>query len=330
MIDTSSTASRKERESSKRYESPKRRESSKGQGSTKDQEPTMRRGYFASLLRRPLALVAHVVLALAVIAAVFASVYPVDPLKQNLMSSLMPPSLKVDSFPGSQAAMPAFMGTDALGRDLMARILLAIRISLAVSFLAVLIATVVGVFLGLIAGFLGGVLDSVIMRIVDALLSLPFVVLAIAVVAAIGPGLVNVALVLGLTGWVTFAKLVRGEVLRIKQYSFIEAAYATGCSGRRILFRHILPQASGIILVNATLTMGQMIISEATLSFLGLGVPPPTPTLGGILSDAQQTFFAAWWIVVFPGLVLMAIILAINIAGDFLRDYFDPAEEGAR
>ncbi|MDX9827728.1 MAG: ABC transporter permease [Spirochaetia bacterium] len=298
-----------------------------------DAKPTAspkQRRYFATLLRHPLALAAHVVLALAVIAAVFTSVYPVDPLKQNLMSSLMPPSLKIDTFPGSQSAMPALMGTDALGRDLAARIILAVRISLSVSFLAVLIATVVGVFLGLIAGYVGGVLDSVIMRIVDALLSLPFVVLAIAVVAAIGPGLMNVALVLGLTGWVTFTKLVRGEVLRIKEYSFIEAAHSTGCSGRRILFRHILPQTSGLILVNATLTMGQMIISEATLSFLGLGVPPPTPTLGGILSDAQQTFFAAWWIVVFPGLVLMAIILAINLAGDFLRDYYNPGQEDAR
>jgi len=292
--------------------------------------PSPRRRYFATLLRHPLALAAHVVLALAVIAAVFASVYPVDPLKQNLMSSLMPPSLKVDTFPGSQATMPALMGTDALGRDLASRVILAIRISLAVSVLAVAIATVVGVCLGLVAGYAGGIVDSVIMRIVDALLSLPFVVLAIAVVAAIGPGLTNVALVLGLTGWVTFAKLVRGEVLRIKEYSFVEAAHATGCSGTRILFRHILPQTSGIILVNATLTLGQMIISEATLSFLGLGVPPPTPTLGGILSDAQQTFFAAWWIVVFPGLALMAIILAINIAGDFLRDYYDPSGEGAR
>jgi len=284
--------------------------------------------YIAVLRRHPLAFAAHVVLALAVLAAILASVYPVDPLKQNLMGSLMPPSLKVDHFPGSQSTFPAFLGTDSLGRDLAARIILAIRISLAVSFLAVLIATVVGVFLGLVAGYAGGILDSVIMRVVDALLSLPFVVLAIAVVAAIGPGLTNVALVLGLTGWVTFAKLVRGEVLRIREYSFIEAADSIGCSGTRILFRHILPQTTGIILVNATLTMGQMIISEATLS--GLGVPPPTPTLGAILSDAQQTFFAAWWIVVFPGLALMAIILAINIVGDFLRDYFEPGEAGAR
>jgi peptide/nickel transport system permease protein len=284
----------------------------------------------ASLRRRPLALAAHIVLAMAVIAAVFASAYPVDPLKQDLMSSLMPPRLHVDSLPGSQTNLPAFLGTDSLGRDLSSRILLAIRISLALSFLAVLIATAVGVALGLIAGYVGGVVDTVTMRVVDALLSLPFVVLAIAVVAAIGPGLTNVALVLGLTGWVTFTKLVRGEVLRIREYSFVEAADSIGCSRPRILVRHILPQTFGLILVNATLTMGQMIISEATLSFLGLGVPSPTPTLGGILADAQQTFFAAWWIVVFPGVVLMLIILAINIVGDHLRDYFEPRETDAR
>jgi peptide/nickel transport system permease protein len=286
--------------------------------------------YFAALGRHPIVLAAHIVLALAALSAIFAGAYPADPYKQDLMRSLAPPSLSSDQMPGSQASFPALLGTDSLGRDLMARSLLAIRISLVVSFLSMVIATVVGVLLGLVSGYAGGVVDSVIMRVVDALMSLPFVVLAIAVVAAIGPGLTNVALVLGFTGWVTFAKLVRGEVLRVKEYSFIEAADAIGCAAPRILFRHILPQTMGLILVNATLTMGQMMISEATLSFLGLGVPAPTPTLGGILSDAQQTFFSAWWIVVFPGLALMAIILSINVVGDFLRDYFDPSEASAR
>jgi len=286
--------------------------------------PSRRSRYWSSLVHRPVAFGAHIVFALSVIAAVLASAYPIDPLKQDLMSSLMPPTFQVDHFPGSKSTLPAVMGTDSLGRDLAARILLAVRISLTVSFLAMVIATAVGVALGLIAGYFGGAVDSIIMRVVDALLSLPFVVLAIAVVAAIGPGLMNVALVLGFTGWVTFAKLVRGEVLRIREYSYIEAAHSIGCSHPRILLRHIFPQTSGIILVNSTLTMGQMIIAEATLSFLGLGVPSPTPTLGGILSDAQQTFFAAWWIVVFPGVVLMAIILSINVVGDFLRDHYDP------
>ncbi|MDC7125195.1 MAG: ABC transporter permease [Spirochaetales bacterium] len=288
------------------------------------------KGYFGVLVKHPLALIAHIILLLAVIAAVFANFFPADALEQDLMSSLLPPTLHADSFPGAASSFPHILGTDSLGRDLTARILLAIRISLLVSFFSVVIAMIVGVTLGLVSGYIGGAVDNVIMRIVDALMSLPFVVLAIAVVAAIGPGLINVALVLGFTGWVTFAKLVRGEVLRIREYSFIEAANSIGCSSIRILIKHILPQTMGIILVNATLTMGQMIVSEATLSFLGLGVPAPTPTLGGILADAQQTFFAAWWIMVFPGLILMAIILSINIIGDFLRDYFDTSEAGSR
>jgi len=291
---------------------------------------TAKRNYLGTLIRHPLALIAHLMLAAAILAAILASLYPSDPLAQDLMSSLMAPSLQADTFPGAATSFPHILGTDSLGRDLAARIMLATRISLAVSFLSVLIACTVGVALGLVAGYAGGIVDSVIMRVVDALMSLPFVVLAIAVVAAIGPGLTNVALVLGFTGWVSFAKLVRGEVLRIKEYSFVEAAESIGCSAPRILLRHILPQTAGIVLVNATLTMGQMIISEATLSFLGLGVPAPTPTLGGILADAQQTFFAAWWIVVYPGLALMAIILSINLVGDFLRDYFDPSEADSR
>ncbi len=282
------------------------------------------RRYARALCRHPAALVAHAVLLLIVLVALFASAYPVDPLQQDLMSSLMPPSLRADPIFGSANALPPFLGTDSLGRDLASRIALAIQISFAVATLAVGIAVLVGVPLGLLSGYFGGTIDSVVMRLVDALLSLPFVVLAIAVVAAVGSGLVNVALVLGLTGWVTFAKLVRAEVLQIRESTYVEAARATGCSHARILTLHVLPQTVGIILVNATLTMGQMIMAEATLSFLGLGIPLPTPTLGGILSDAQQTFFAGWWIVVFPGIALILVVLSINMVGDFLRDYFDP------
>lgn len=283
------------------------------------------RSYWSALVANPLALAAHVVLALAIVGALGAFWYPVDPMAQDLMSSLTPPSLEANTFPGAVSTLPPLLGTDSLGRDLLSRIFLGTAISLAVSFFSVVIALVVGVVLGLVAGYWGGALDSVIMRVVDALMSLPFVVLAIAVVAAIGPGLANVALVLGFTGWVSFAKLIRGEVLRIKEFSFIEAAHAIGCRPWRILLRHILPQTLGLLLINVTLTMGQMIISEATLSFLGLGVPAPTPTLGGILADAQETFFSAWWIVVFPGIALMLLILAINLLGDFLRDYLDTA-----
>lgn len=277
------------------------------------------RQYLRATWRSKRVFAAHAVLFLMVLAAVLAPLYPIDPFDQRLAQSLRAPALIQE-----QNGLPALLGTDSLGRDLLARLLLATRISLMVGGLSVLIACLIGTSLGLVAGFLGGLVDAVIMRTVDALLSLPFVVVAITIVAAIGPGLVNIALILGLMGWVTFAKLVRGEVLRLREIDFVEAARSIGCSIGRILVRHIAPQVVGLVLVTITLTLGQMIITEATLSFLGLGIPPPTPTLGGILSDAQTFFFSAWWIVVFPGVFLMLIVLSVNIIGDFLRDYFDP------
>jgi len=232
--------------------------------------------------------------------------------------------LKAPTLSHKEGEFPRLLGTYPLGRDLLARLLQATRLSLLVGVLAVAVACGVGTLLGLLAGFVGGILDHVVMRVADALLALPFVVLAIAIVAAIGPSFANIIFVLGLTGWVTFAKLVRAEVLRIREMDHVEAARAIGCSQGRLLFVHVWPQVVGLVLVTITLTLGQMIIAEATLSFLGLGIPPPTPTLGGILSDAQTYFFSAWWIVVFPGIFLVAIVLCANLIGDFLRDYLDP------
>ncbi len=274
--------------------------------------------YFSRAFKYRAVAAAHVALLLIIIAAALADFYPLDPFEQDLMGSLNPPEIRnAEGFPG-------LMGTDPLGRDLAVRILLATRISLVVGGLSVAIACVVGTALGLLAGYLGGIVDAVIMRIVDALLALPFVVLGIAIVAAIGRSFFNIIFVLGFTGWITFAKLVRGQVLSLKEEAFIESARAVGSSVTRILTRHLLPQVGGIVLVTITLTLGQMIISEATLSFLGVGIPPSIPTLGGILNDSQTYLFSAWWIVVFPGLTLMALVLSFNMIGRFLRDYFDP------
>jgi peptide/nickel transport system permease protein len=295
-------------------------------------EPGLLRRYARSLRHDRRAAAAHLLLLLLLAAALLAPFYPADPMEQQLTRALSPPSTRAadTGIPGLGGdGPPSYLGTDDLGRDLAARLLLALRISLAVGGLSVAVAAGVGTVLGLLAGYFGGVVDSMIMRVVDALLSLPFVVLAIAIVAAIGPGLVNVAMVLGLTGWVTFARLVRGEVLRLRELPFIEAAHATGCSSLRILLRHLAPQVVGLVLVTITLSLGQMIIAEATLSFLGLGIPPPAPTLGGILSGAQQTFFAAWWVVVFPGVLLMLLVLSVNLVGDFMRDFLDPHVRGA-
>ena len=262
---------------------------------------------------------ALVLLLLILVVAIFADLYPIDANRQNLYHHLKAPTLS-----HNEGEFPRLLGTDPLGRDLLSRLLQATRLSLMVGILAVAVACGVGTLLGLLAGFVGGMLDHVVMRVADALLALPFVVLAIAIVAAIGPSFANIIFVLGLTGWVTFAKLVRAEVLRIREMDHVEAARAIGCSQWRLLFVHVWPQVIGLVLVTITLTLGQMIIAEATLSFLGLGIPPPTPTLGGILSDAQTYFFSAWWIVVFPGIFLVAIVLCANLIGDFLRDYLDP------
>lgn len=262
---------------------------------------------------------AHALLFIILLVAIIADLYPVSADRQDLSQHLRPPT-----FEHKQGEWPHVLGTDPLGRDLLARLLQATRLSLWVGGLAVAVACVIGTVLGLLAGFVGGVLDHLVMRLADALLALPFVVLAIAIVAVVGPSFSNIVIVLGLTGWVTFAKLVRGEVLRVREMDHVEAARAIGCPQWRILLVHVWPQVTGLVLVNITLSLGQMIISEATLSFLGLGIPPPTPTLGGILSDAQTYFFSAWWIVVFPGLFLMAIVLCVNLIGDFLRDYLDP------
>jgi len=262
---------------------------------------------------------AHLLLFIILVAALLADFYPIDANRQNLFHHLKAPTLS-----HKEGEFPRLLGTDPLGRDLLSRLLQATRLSLVVGLLAVAVACGVGTLLGLLAGFVGGLLDHIVMRLADALLALPFVVLAIAIVAAIGPSFANIIFVLGLTGWVTFAKLVRAEVLRIREMDHVEAARAIGCSRMRLLFVHVWPQVVGLVLVNITLTLGQMIIAEATLSFLGLGIPPPISTLGGILSDAQTYFFSAWWIVVFPGIFLVAIVLCVNLIGDYLRDYLDP------
>ncbi|MBS3813188.1 ABC transporter permease [Candidatus Bipolaricaulota bacterium] len=274
--------------------------------------------YFGRAFKYRTVTASHVAILFIVVAVALASFYPLDPFDQDLMGSLSAPGIR------NPEGFPNLMGTDPLGRDLAVRVLLATRISLIVGGLSVAIACVVGTTLGLLAGYLGGIVDAVIMRVVDALLALPFVVLGIAIVAAIGRSFFNIIFVLGFTGWITFAKLVRGQVLGLKEEAFIESARAIGSSVTRILARHLLPQVGGIVLVTITLTLGQMIISEATLSFLGVGIPPSIPTLGGILNDSQTYLFSAWWIVVFPGVVLMVIVLSFNMIGRFLRDYFDP------
>jgi peptide/nickel transport system permease protein len=269
------------------------------------------------------------VLTLVVLAAATASlVAPHPPLRQAIAKRLQPPGTPpavrtVDG--GTRLAGPVHVfGTDQLGRDILSRILHGGRISLLVALAAVLISGTTGTLFGLVAGYTGGLVDRVVMRIAEVQLAFPFILLVVSIVAVLGPGAGNVVLALGVSGWVAYAKLVRAQVLTLRELAFVEAARALGAGVGRIMFRQILPNTLSPVLVLASFSVAQMIVLESALSFLGLGVQPPTPTWGGMLADSRGYLATAWWLATFPGAVLMATVLAINILGDWLRDLLDP------
>jgi len=216
------------------------------------------------------------------------------------------------------------LGGDQLGRDILSRIIYGARISLTVGVTAVLLSGSLGMLLGLLAGYYGGRTDEVIMRLADIQLAIPTILLAIALVGVLGPSLRNLILVLGITGWVIYARTIRGVVLSLREQQFVEAARALGSGDRRTLFRCILPNVWTPAIVVASQQVGFMIILESALSFLGLGVQPPTPTWGGMIADGRGYLATAWHVTTFPGLALMATVLAINFFGDGLRDILDP------
>ena len=252
-------------------------------------------------------------------AAVLApQVAPWDPGRQMLMKRLRPPAWQ------ARGLREHPLGTDHLGRDILSRILYGGRISLGVGLSAVTLSALIGVSLGLLAGFHGGRTDAVIMRVVDVFLAIPYILLAMGVVFALGPSLLNVILVMAATRWVQFARIVRADVLSIREREFVSGARARGNRGLRLLLRHVLPNALTPIIVVATLELAFMIIYESALSFLGLGVQPPTPTWGWMLSDGRNYLATAWWLATFPGLTIMLTVLAVNLLGDWLRDTLDP------
>lgn len=273
-----------------------------------------------ALRHSPQALAGSVVLSLVIGCAILAPVIaPMSPTDQTLLARLSPPALT-----NPAGGIGHLLGTDQLGRDVLSRIIYGARISVLVAVVGVAISATIGVLLGLIAGFFTGVVSTVIMRLTDIVLSIPFLLLAIAVVAVLGPSLLNLILVLGFTRWTRYTRVTFAQTLTLRGAEFALAARAIGSTEWRILLRHIFPNAVPPVIVIATLEMGLMIIFEAALSFLGLGVQPPTPSWGSMLADGRDYVATAWWLDVFPGLAITATVLAVNLLGDWARDVLDP------
>jgi peptide/nickel transport system permease protein len=253
-------------------------------------------------------------LTLAILCALLApSIAPYEPIETNRAKTLLPPSLSEHP-----------LGTDHLGRDILSRLIYGARISVTVGFLAVFVSGTLGTLIAVLSGVLRGWVETLLMRLTDAFLSLPFLMVAVLVVSLLGPSLANVILVIGLLRWMTYARTIRSEVLRLTEMDFVRLARVAGASRRRLIVRHIFPNIVNTLLVLGTLEVGAAVITEASLSFLGLGVPRPLPSWGTMLAESQTYVFTAWWLPVFPGLAITLLVMSSNLTGDWLRDRFDP------
>ncbi len=271
----------------------------------------------AALVRRRTARVgAAVVCVFLLVTALAPLIAPYDPFDQDLASALAGPSAA------------HWLGSDQYGRDVLSRIIYGSRTALLAILVADGIALGAGATLGLVAGFRGGKVDAFVMRTVDVLLAFPYLLLALIIVAALGPSLINSIIAIGIVYTPQYARLIRGQVLAVKTTEYVLAARSIGAGTARIMLRHILPNSFTPLLVMATLQAGTVVVETAGLSFLGLGAQPPSPDWGALLADGQSYFLTAWWIATFPGLAIFGVVIGFNLFGDALRDYFDPRRRG--
>lgn len=269
--------------------------------------------------RRPPPMLPLVIVVLFVLCALLAPfLAPHSPIDGSLGARLRPPAWM-------QGANPSYpLGTDRLGRDVLSRLVYGAQISLAVSLVGILITGAIGTFVGLLAGFLGGWVDTILMRVVDISLSLPGILIAVLLATVFEPSFTNVVIVVAFLLWPSYARLVRGETLGLKQQDYVALARVAGCSDLTIMRRHVLPNLVPSILVLATLQVGLVIVLEAGLSFLGVGIPPPTPSWGVMVSDGRGLIEQAWWISILPGVAILVVVISLNILGDWVRDRLDP------
>ncbi|MDZ4766397.1 MAG: ABC transporter permease [Chloroflexota bacterium] len=279
--------------------------------------------FMGALRRSPVGLIGVIIIALVLFLAIFgAVVVPFAPDDNNLRARFMPPGfINADG-------ETHLLGTDQLGRDIYSRMIVGSSVSVLIGVVSVLIAGTLGVVIGLVAGFFGGWIDDLLMRIADGLLSIPFIILVVAISGILSPGLATLMFILGLTGWVTYARVIRGEVLKARELEYVLAAYAIGQSRFKVIFLHILPNVISSAVILAASQVGVTILAESSLSFLGLGVRSPTVTWGLMLADGRQYINSAWWMTTYPGLAITVTVLGVVFLGDWLRDVLDPKVRG--
>jgi peptide/nickel transport system permease protein len=267
-----------------------------------------------------MSIIGLVIIGLLVLVAVFAPfVAPYEPTKGALSDRLTPPAWQEG---GSSAHL---LGTDLLGRDTLSRLVYGARTSLAVAVLAILVSGIVGSLLGAVAGYLGGWINTIIMRAVDLAFSFPAILLAMVLAVVVGPSFFNIVFVISLVLWAEYARMARGETLKVREMDFVALAQVAGVSKTRIMMRHILPNVASSLIVLATLQVGIVIIMESSLSFLGVGVPPPTPDWGSMIAEGRSYVVTAWWLSVVPGVAIVATVLSFNLLGDTLTEILNPA-----